>query len=44
MSKKIPYLEVKKQLPFLIPEQYNDAMSYQELLYAVIDVVNEQIE
>ena len=44
MAKKIPYLEVKKQLPFLIPEQYNDAMSYQELLYAVIDVVNQMAE
>lgn len=44
MTKKIPYLEVKKQLPFLIPEQYNDAMSYQELLYAVIDIVNQMSE
>lgn len=42
--KNLSYLEIKKQLPFLIPEQYNDAMSYQELLYAVISLVNEMVE
>ena len=42
--KNLTYLEIKKQLPFLIPEQYNDAMSYQELLYAVISLVNEMVE
>lgn len=42
--KKIPYLEIKKQLSFLIPEQYNDAMSYQELLYSVINLINEMAE
>lgn len=39
----IDKLNVKFNIPFLIPEQYNDAMSYQELLYAVIDKLNTVI-
>lgn len=39
----IDNLNVKFNIPFLIPEQYNDAMSYQELLYAVIDKLNTVI-
>lgn len=40
----IDNLNVKYNIPFLIPEQYNDAMSYQELLYAVIDKLNAVID
>lgn len=40
----IDNLNVKCNIPFLIPEQYNDAMSYQELLYAILNSVNNCID
>lgn len=40
----IDNLNVKYNIPFLIPEQYNDAMSNLELLYAVIDKLNAVID
>ena len=40
----IDNLNVKYNIPFLIPEQYNDAMSYQELLYSILNSVNNCID
>ena len=40
----IDNLNVKCNIPFLIPEQYNDAMSYQELLYSILNAVNNCID
>ena len=40
----IDNLNVKCNIPFLIPEQYNDSMSYQELLYSILNAVNNCID
>ena len=40
----IDNLNVKCNIPFLIPEQYNDAISYQELLYSILNSVNNCID